>query len=488
MKSLRLAAIWLFAGSQMLAVPAVAAGRSDFSNNLRRSITIAGHETQRFRLADRMAHYLVPAVSVAVIENCRVVEARAFGLAAPGRPATTRTLFQAGSISKTFTAVAALRLVEQGALSLDQDVRERLTSWRLPDSPLLEGRSISLRGLLSHTAGINQEGGVGYPRNVPLPTLSDILAGRPPANTGPIRVEVVPGTAWRYSGGGYYITQALMQDATGRSFPELMRRLVFRPLGLRASSFAQPLDETLVPLAARAAGPDGSPLDGGWRVNPELAAGGLWTTPGDIARLTIAMARAVRGESRRFLSPVAAGALMRRGLGNWGLGVDLGPEGPARRFGHSGHNVGFSSEYVMYPDTCQGAVVMTNADQGGWLVAEILRAIGDSHGWPDRRPAAVQAAIPLTGAIAARFLGTYRLRDFPAERFTISRRAGGLYWARVGYVGRDLLPEAEGRLFSPDSRMTLEVDDPTVERAQTLTLSFGGGTNVAERIDGEPAD
>jgi hypothetical protein len=173
---------------------------------------------------------------------------------------------------------------------------------------------------------------------------------------------------------------------------------------------------------------------------------------------------------------------MTRGPGNWGLGVDLGPPGRARRFGHTGHTVGFSSEFVIYPDSCQGAVVMTNADQGGWIVAEALRAIGDVHGWPDRAPQTVQAAIPLTPAIAARFLGSYRLRDFPAERFAISLRAGGLYWARAGHVGRALLPESDGRLFSPDSRMTLEAVEPAAERARTLSLSFGGGRNLAERI------
>jgi CubicO group peptidase (beta-lactamase class C family) len=482
MKPVRLAAALLLAGSQLVAGAAASAGRPDFTRNLRRSIAVAGHGEERFHLADRMQHYRVPAASVAVIQNCRVVESRAFGLAAPRRPATIRTLFQAGSISKTFTAVAALRLVELGALSLDGDVRQRLTSWRLPDSPLLEGRSVSLRGLLSHTAGINQEGGRGYARNAPLPTLLDILDGRAPANTDPIRVVTAPGTAWNYSGGGYYITQALMQDATGTPYPELMAGLVFQPLGLRDSRFAQPLDERHIPFAARAAGADGAPLDGGWRVNPELAAGGLWTTPRNIARLLLAISRSWRGERGGILGMAAARHMMTRGLGNWGLGVDLGTPAQARHFGHTGHNIGFASEFIMYPDTCQGAVVMTSADQGGWLVSEILRAIGDTYSWPDRRSPTVQAAIPLTAAIAQRFAGTYRLRDFPSERFTITRRPGGLYWARMGFVGRDLLPETEGRLFSPDSRMTLEAAASDPGPARTLLLSFGGGRNVAERV------
>jgi hypothetical protein len=312
--------------------------------------------------------------------------------------------------------------------------------------------------------------------------LREILDGRPPANTDPIRVIAAPGSAWRYSGGGYYITQALMQDVTGTLYPQLMARLVLRPLHLRDSYFAQPLGARLEPRAATAAGPDGTPIQGGWRVNPELAAGGLWTTPADVARLLIAMARSVRAERGAILTHASATELMTRGLGNWGLGVDLGGPGGARHFGHTGHNIGFVSEFVMYPDTCQGAVVMTNADQSGWLVTEILRAIGATYGWPDRPAPVVATAAPLTDALAVRFLGTYRLRDFPAERFTITRRPSGLYWARIGYIGRDLLPDPEGRLFSPDSRMQFEAISPTAGPAQTLSVSFGGGRNIAERI------
>ncbi len=351
MKPLRLAAACLLLSAQLTPPRTEAKAQRTFENRLTRAVAVAGNE--RFRLEDRMAHYLVPGVSVAVIENCRIVDARGFGSAAPdGGPAvTTRTLFQAGSISKTFTAVAALKLVQMGRLSLDGDVRSALTSWTLPDSPLLKESRVTLRGLLSHTAGINQEGGNGYLRGAPLPTLVDILEGRPPANTAPIRVETSPGARWRYSGGGYYITQALMSDATGAAYPQLMNQLVFRPLRLRDSNFSQPLDPGRIPLAARAAGPDGLALEGGWRVNPELAAGGLWTTPSDVARLAIGIARAVRGETGRILAPATAREMIARGPGNWGLGVDLGPRTGPRRFGHSGHNVGFSSNFVMYPDS-----------------------------------------------------------------------------------------------------------------------------------------
>lgn len=469
----------------MAASPALSAKPGAFEHNLRRSIAVQGQEQARFPLSERMSHYRVPGVSVAIIEGCRIVDARGFGSSAGGGARITpHTIFQAGSISKSVTAVAALRLVEQGRLHLDGDVRPALKSWAFKDSPLLIGAPVTLRRLLNHTAGLNQIGGKGYPRGAPLPTLAQILDGAAPANTPTVRVVRAPGSEWVYSSGGYYVIQALLTDAAGESFPQLAERLVFRPAGMTESSFGQPLDSKQSHMAASAVGADGAPMSGGWLVNPELAAGGLWTTPRDLARLLIALAMDMRGDGNRLLTTAGVQEMMMPGLKNWGLGVELGGNDQQRRFGHTGHNVGFVSEYVMYPDSCQGAVVMTNADQGGWLVSEVLRAIGDAYGWPDRQLLPVQPAVPLTEAIAKRFVGTYRLRDFPAEKFRISRKPdGGLYWARIGHIGRDLLPESAGRLFSPDSKMTLDAIGEKAGKAGTIELSFGGGRNIADRVE-----
>jgi CubicO group peptidase (beta-lactamase class C family) len=450
-------------------------------NGLRRSIAVEGEKSARFPLAARMQHYRVPGVSLAVIDGCRIVDARGFGTsAANGPPITRDTLFQAGSISKTITSVTALRLVDEAKLELDTDVRPLVPGWSASGRAANDAGLVSLRRLLNHTAGLTEVGGKGYERGGPLPTLSQILNGERPANTPPIRIDTTPGGKWAYSSGGYYVVQALMTASTGKSFPSLARNLVLSPAKMSASSFAQPLSDPRVPFAAKAVGPDGSPLPGGWRVNPELAAGGLWTTPSDLARFLIVLTHDIRGESQRLLSPASVRQMLAPGPGNWGLGVELGAPGGPRRIGHTGHNVGFVSEYVMYPDTCQGAVVMTNADEGGWLISEVLRAIADAYHWPEPRASVVQATVPLSEEIVRRFVGTYRLRDFPAEQFTISRNSnGGLYWARKGHIGRDLLPEHAGRLFSPDSRMTLDAMD----EAGKLELSFGGGKNIAERVE-----
>lgn len=385
------ACVSLLHSGPTLAVPAVKP--KPIEMGLVRSITVPG-APDRYTVNERMAHYRVPGISVAVIENCRIVDVRGFGrTGVNGGLVGPKTLFQAGSISKTVTAVGALKLVEQEKLGLDTDVRARLHSWNASKTAEPRG-PVTLRGLLSHTAGTGVAGMKGYMPGAPLPTLEQTLNGLSPANTEAIRIEVTPGTKWKYSGGGYVVAQALMMGTTGQSFPQLMKRLVLKPAGMKNSSFQQPLHPKRLAQAAAGVGPDGSPLPGSWLVYPEMAAAGLWTTPQDLAAFAVSLARAVRGEDNALLRREAASQMMTRGLGNWGLGVDLGKPGEPRQFSHTGHTTGYQSMLIMYPDTCQGAAVMTNADEGGWLVQEMMRSIALAYGWPRPKAAACPSCNP----------------------------------------------------------------------------------------------
>jgi CubicO group peptidase (beta-lactamase class C family) len=268
---------------------------------------------RRLDLAAAIRALNIPSVSVALIDGGTLDWARVFG-----RGATADTLYQAASLSKLVTAVAALRLVEQARLALDRDVNEQLTGWRLPDSPLTRGHPVTLRGLLSMTAGIGVPGYVGYAPEQPLPDLVQILDGAPPANSPPVRVESVPGARYAYSGGGYEIVQALIETVTGRSFEGDAGT---RPPTARHVPQVQPLPPALVGRAAEGHDASGAPLPGGWRVVPELAAGGLWSTPTDLAKLLIAIARAFRGERPAFLGQATARAMLtRQSVGPYGLG------------------------------------------------------------------------------------------------------------------------------------------------------------------------
>ena len=250
-------------------------------------------------LTEAMADYHVPAVSIAIIRHGKIAWSRSFGtLSIGGPPVTADTLFQAGSISKPIAATAALHLVQQGKLSLDGDVNSFLTDWKLPPSSKAEGKVVTLRELLSHTAGTNVHGFPGYAAGDSVPTILQVLDGTPPATNSPVRVESVPGKQWDYSGGGYVIVQQMIVDATGKPFTEVLRDTVLRPYRMTHSSFQQPLSPDALRNAAMPYQADGTPIAGGPHTYPELTAAGLWTTATDLARFLLFTQKALlRGNS-----------------------------------------------------------------------------------------------------------------------------------------------------------------------------------------------
>jgi CubicO group peptidase (beta-lactamase class C family) len=248
-------------------------------NSIPPAVVVKGDPPSTVKLADRMAALHVPGVGIAVIHNGKIEWARGFGVTRiGGPPVTPDTLFQAASISKPVTALAVLHLVQAGKLDLDRDVNQYLKTWKIPDNRF-SGTKVTLRELLTHTAGLTVHGFAGYASDAPLPTLVQVLNGEKPANSPPIVVDTEPGTVWTYSGGGYVVTQQLLQDVTGQPFPKLMRDSVLDPIGMTKSTYEQPLPasrmaEVSIPYQA-----EGQPVRGGPHVYPEMAPAGLWTTP-----------------------------------------------------------------------------------------------------------------------------------------------------------------------------------------------------------------
>jgi len=294
----------------------------------------------------------------------------------------TTTLFQAASISKTLTAIAALRLVQDGALQLDEDVNLRLTSWKVPTSQLTAVEKVTLARLLSHSAGVTVSGFPGYRTGSPIPTTEQVLRGEPPANTSKVEVDIVPGNTMRYSGGGYTIVQLLISDVTGKPFADVMREIVLVPAGMSRSTFAQSLPAVRWVEAASGHSRTGTAITGKFYTYPELAAAGLWTTPSDLARFAIEVQRAFDGGSRGILSAGLTRQMLTPRSDDYGMGFTIAGEGGDRWFAHSGSNVGFRSHLVASVHGGRGAVVMTNGDRGFDLATEILRAIARTYDWP----------------------------------------------------------------------------------------------------------
>lgn len=402
-----------------------------------------------------MAHHGVPGVSIAVIDEGRICWAGGAGVVdrQRGTVVDEHTLFQAASMSKPVAAAAVLRAVEEGHFDLDAPVNDRLTSWRIPDNDLTRRTPVTLRHILSHTGGLTVWGFGGYPQGASLPTLPEVLSGAPPANSPPVFVDTLPGTRERYSGGGTTIAQLALQEAFGQPYEEILRQLVLQPLGMQASTFAQPLPEALADRAAAGHDVDGHPIAGLWHVYPEQAAAGLWTTASDYARFLIGLQRAYRGEPGALLRPETAQdmATVPTGGGSFGLGPKVIGRGRARRFQHGGSNAGYICGSSAFLDGSRGVVVLTNSDAGATLAEEIIIAVATVFGWPDylRAPRPCRA---LTAADAGRYAGRYRLgAGAPFPTAEVGADGEGLWYRLGAQRPRRLLAESAERFFSPET-------------------------------------
>lgn len=334
-------------------------------------------------LAERMAFYKVPGVSIAVIKDGKIAWAKGYGVLETGKaaPIDPQTIFQAGSISKPTAGVAALRLVEQGKLKLDTPINDVLKSWKLPDNEFTAQEPVTLRGIMSHGAGLTVHGFPGYEAGVPVPTVPQVLDGVAPANTAAVRVNKKPGESWRYSGGGYTIMQLAMTDVSGETFPALTDRLVLKPAGMTRSSYVNPLPMDNRANAATAHLRDGTVVPGHSHTYPEMAAAGLWSTPSDLSRLALAVVGAARGDKGALLGPDMTKQMLTTQIGTYGLGFDLAAPGDGQVFSHGGVDEGFESFVFSYTDGHGGAAIMTNAQGGTRLVNEIMVSLSNAYGW-----------------------------------------------------------------------------------------------------------
>ena len=260
----------------------------------------------------------------------------------------------------------AQHLVQSGRLDLDADVNQYLKAWKIPASGFTEQNKVTLRELLSHTAGMTVHGFPGYAAGSPVPTLVQVLDGAAPANSAPIRVDAVPGKAWRYSGGGYVVVQQLLTEVTGQRFPELMQDTVLGPIGMARSTYEQPLPAGRMAEASMPYSWTGQAVPGGPHTYPEMAPAGLWTTPSDLARYAMEVQASLAGKANHVLSASMTREMLTPGFGNYGLGLSVGGDARRRYFSHGGANAGYQCFLMAYEDG-DGTIIMTNGDDGGDL-------------------------------------------------------------------------------------------------------------------------
>ncbi|HSL72116.1 MAG TPA: serine hydrolase [Longimicrobiales bacterium] len=411
------------------------------------AVRVKGRSYAPSSLAERMRQHQVPAISIAVVNDGRIEWAKAYGLAdvESGRTATTATLFQAASISKPVAVTAALQLVQEGKLSLDEDVNLKLRSWKVPANGFTAKKPVTLRRIVSHTAGLTVHGFPGYAASASLPTVVQVLNGEAPANTRPVRVDVEPGTIWRYAGGGTTVMQLLLTEVTGQPFPQLMRERVLDRIGMTASTYEQPLPAARAVQAATGYRTGSKPIAGHFHTYPEMAAAGLWTTPTDLAKWMIEVQRAFSGASEKMISRRTAELMLTPVLGGGGLGPTLWASGDTLRFGHGGANEGFRAQVMGFAHRGQGAVIMTNSDTGGPLIQEVLTAIFQEYGWSGYGPREI-VPIALDAEALREYVGRYSSGE-PPQTVTIELRDGAL-WCVASAITLELVPTGKDEFFA----------------------------------------
>ena len=442
-------------------------------------------------IEERLKFYKCPGLSVAVIKDFKVLWARAYGVKdlETKEPITTETLFQAGSISKSVNATIAMKKVEQGKISLDANINEKLASWKLPENELTAKKPVTLRRLLSHTAGTTVHGFPGYAITDKLPTLQQVLDGTAPANTAPVRVDLEPGTQFRYSGGGTTITQLALTEIEKKPYPEIARETVLKPLNMTNSTYSQPLPADWRPKAATGYRQNGKEVEGKIHIYPEMAAAGLWTTPTDLAKFAIEMQLSLAGRSNKILTKQSVETMTTGVLNDVGLGFFIEKHGSAVYFGHGGSDEGFTSELLVSRDKGYGVAVMVNSDSGG-ILREVVRAVAREYGWEEFLPAPYEV-ISMDAAKLETFTGRFQVN--PDRVLTIKPEVAGKKSRLLAYPTGDaefeLLPISETTFVRRASSIKYEfVHGAATEGPSGFTairLTSPGGSADAKRISAE---
>jgi len=405
-------------------------------------------------IKERMEHYHVKALSIAVIQNYKIAWAKGYGWADDSLkvPATTQTLFQAASISKSLNGVGVMKLVQDKKIDLYADINTYLTSWKFPYDSLSKGKKISVANLLSHTGGLTVHGFEGYTPGKPVPTVAEVLDGKTPANSDPIRSMYEPGLKSEYSGGGITISQMIVMDVTHQPYDKYMYDNVLKPLGMTGSTYQQPpADKKLLATGYRG---DGKAIPGKYNTYPEQAAAGLWTNPTDLAKYIIETQLALQGKSHKVLDQQTTKLRLTPYIDkSAALGVFILDRDSAKYFNHGGANEGFRCDYYGSFEGGNGVVVMVNSDEGA-IMNELINSVAKVYGFKGLYTSKTYKTVAVADSVLQKYTGEYELE--PKLLLFITCDGGHLYGQATGQGRLELFPESQTKFFLTAAPIELE--------------------------------
>jgi len=311
----------------------------------------------------------VTGLSMAVVDDYQVVFTQVAGLKESGTQdkIDTNTAFSTASISKPVTATLVMMLAEQGKLNLDVPVNTYLKRWTLAPSDLTKTKAVTLRNLLSHTAGMSQGGFADFHLGDDMPTLIESLNGiKLPRYKTPIAVEFEPETNWNYSGGGYVIVQVALEDLTGKPLAQLAEEMLFTPLDMQHTTMYQNGQAKFLTNLAKVHDEDQKVIRDGIPICPQIAPSGMWSTPLDMAQFTIEYQKALAGKPTKVISTWVAKQTTEvktlKVTGGWGAGwMRFEAQGNLDWFSHGGSNTGTGGHVMATMQGGKGIMLFINA-------------------------------------------------------------------------------------------------------------------------------
>jgi CubicO group peptidase (beta-lactamase class C family)/D-alanyl-D-alanine dipeptidase len=403
-------------------------GRSD-EHAPRRDYRTVAERVSDF-VTHEMADKAIPAVSIALVDDQDIVWAQGFGTARrrDTTPAGARTVYRVGSVSKLFTDLAVMQLVERGTVALDSPVTTYLPDFH-PANPF--GTPITVRELMTHRSGLVREPPVGNYFDATDPSLAATVG-----SLDSTALVYAPGTRTKYSNAGVAVAGLLLERVTGQPFAPYVARAVLAPLRMERSGFVR----DSIPADRRADGRmwtyHGDPFDAPTFDLGMAPAGSLYAPVTDLAWFLTALFAGGLGERGRVLADSTLEAMFAPQFApdtahsGFGIGFAVDQLDGQRRIGHGGAIYGFSTQLAALPDQRIGVAVAASLDVTNAVVDRIadyaLRAmLAQREGRPIPDPERTDS---IPSAVAARAAGTYARG---AQRVELVRRGDSLLaWVR----------------------------------------------------------